>query len=182
MSYQDQFFDPALGKRFSLLYKIFHRNRLVRAPNERDGAIGASPVASFRDFEVGICLRVSPETAVAGLRTASKSFDKWFLVPGPKPAVNLRNKVRQLGHVSLGQTAEHDEFPHFSGFLPVGGLEDGLDGLLLGVAYESAGVHKQDIDRLRTALRNQVIHTVKTGEQTLRVDGVLRTSQRYDLQ
>ena len=84
--------------------------------------------------------------------------------------------------VALRQAAEYQQPPAQALLLAGGGLEDGLDGLLLGVPDKAAGIHQQHVHGAVLPFRYQLIGAAYLVKQMLRIDGVLGASQGDDLQ
>ena len=59
--------------------------------------------------------------------------------------VGLGQALREVGAVPLGQTAHRDDRLRAAGLLEVGGREQRVDGVLLGLLDEPAGVHDDGV-------------------------------------
>ena len=80
-------------------------------------------------------------------RGASKRLHKGIQFPCAEPAVHFRDEVREFLGVPLGKAAENEKTAHLPRLFPLGGFQDNLDGLFLGIPYETAGVYCKDIYR-----------------------------------
>ena len=113
---------------------------------------------------------------------AAEGADHGIQVPGAEPAVDLRNQVRHVLLIALGQAAEHIDPADFARQLALDRREDDLDGLFLRVADETAGIDELDIDRTHLLLRHDLIGVPYLVQEMLGIDGVLGAPQGYDLQ
>ena len=183
---QHELTDALGGQRTGFGDQILHRHGTVRTADVRNRTVGAAAVAAFRDLQEGV--RTPPaDTAAdrAALRQdrAAQGTDEGIQVPCAEPAVHLGNQPGQLVHIPLGQAAEHEDLPGQAALLAVHRLEDGLDGLFLGIADEAAGIQQQVIGiPVRVVLRQQGIGIPHLGEQVLGVDLVLGAAEGDDLQ
>ena len=114
LGYEYQFFDSASGQGAGFLHKSFYRDALVRTADERDGAIGASAVATFGYLEVGVALTLDFEASAgyAPLPAHAKILKHRGEVPGAEPPVHLGHLLLQVGSIALGQAAEHCELSY----------------------------------------------------------------------
>ena len=108
----------------------------------------------------------------------------------PKPGVDLRKFLLQLGTVALNKAPGGDE----RASTPVGMmatvepctvlhlLQDGIDRLFLGITYESAGVEDNDIAVvLHSVEKEGVPGMAQMSGEVLGVDGVLAASEGDDI-
>ena len=157
----------------------------MRSPYERDGTIGATAVASFGNLQECIAAYLAGQPSV-GTRSLGRfhpqSAHHRHKVARPEPSVNFRDKPGKFGRIALGQAAEDHQLADQAGFLAFSGLKDGLDGLFLGIANESAGIEQQDVNGLLHALGNYLVRLSDLGEEMLGVNCILGTSERDDLQ
>ncbi len=103
-----------------------------------------------------------------------------------KPSVDLRELLLQLGTVALNKAPRGDERAP----TPVGMmaavepctvlhlLQDSIDRLFLGIAYEAAGIEDDDVAVVLHAVKKEGVPgmTQMTGE-VLGIDGVLAASE-----
>ena len=99
---------------------------------------------------------VSPQPRRIPHRNASQGLDHRIQIPRTEPVVHFRNQIRHLGHVPLGKTSEDNYPADLAGLLAGRGGKDGLDGFLLGVSDESAGVDQKHIDGTALLLRQDL--------------------------
>lgn len=173
---QDQFLDSISRQRLGLGHKTLHRNGSVRSPDERNGTVGAPSVTALGDFQVRIGAVIRPESRRIFGRHAPQSLDNRIQVSRPEPEIHFRNQFRHLGHVSLRKTSENHQSSYLARLLALGGGEDGLDGLLLRVADESAGVDEKHIDRTDLILRHNPPRVLDLRKKMFRVNRVLGTA------
>ena len=91
------------------------------------------------------------------VRPAAERPDDGVQVPRAEPAVHLRDELRHFAAVALGEAAEYQETADFPVLLALDGSQDGLDGLFLRVADETAGVDQLDIDGTHFLFRHDLI-------------------------
>ena len=153
------------------------------APDERNGAVGAAAVAAFGNLEIGVRLgRACQVSAFLGLGFAAQGPDKGVQFPCAKPAIHLRDKPGKFLRIALGQAAEHQQASHLPFGLAFGGLQDGIHGLLLGIADKAAGVDKEHIHRTVLPFRHKLVTVLHLVQEMLGIDGVLGAAQGYDLE
>jgi hypothetical protein len=157
----------------------------VLSADEGDGAVGAAAVAAFGDFEIRVGL-VLPfqQAAVAELGPgfAAQGLDEGIQLPGTEPAVYLGDEAGQFVGIPLGQAAKYQKPPNLSFGLPLGGGQNGLDGLLLGVSYEPAGIDEENVYQTGFSFRYYLIRVLYLKKQVLGVYRVLRAPQGDDLE
>ena len=180
----DQFAHAPLSQFAGLLLELLHRHRDVRSADERNGAVAALPVAPLGDLQIGIMLRGS-QVAFGGqcriLRGAQRAHDA---VPraGSEVFVDLGDLVPQLVGVALRQAADDEQLFDASGLFGLCGAQDHLDGFLLGVADESAGVDDDHFGIRAVAVEEDFVAGGRQpGHEVFAVDGVLRAAERDDV-
>ena len=99
---------PLCSKVFSLLHQLFYRYGDVLAPHSRNGAIGAMPVATLRDFKVSIMLwsgkiALPAETL---LKWNAHSAQHLPALKCSKEAIHLRNLLYKLFPIALRETSK----------------------------------------------------------------------------
>ena len=169
----------------------------VTATDKGDGAVGTTAVTSFGYLEVSV-VSGSGEGAtgcegrrLGGLR--GKPLDVCQqLVPlvDPKPSVDLRKLLLQLGTVALNKAPGGDE----RAATPVGMmaavepctvlylLQDGIDRLFLGIAYETTGIEDNDIAVILHAVEKEGVPSMaQMSGEVFGIDGVLAASEGDDI-
>ena len=113
--------------------------------DERYGTIGAAPVTTLGNLQIGIRMFFLNMPGRERNSRSAESFHNRKKIPRAEPAVHLRNLFPKGSHVSLGKAAEDKYFPDIPGHLPLDSLQNGPDGLFLGISDEAAGVENHDI-------------------------------------
>ena len=182
----DQLLHALRGEGTGLRDEVLHRDGTVRPPYPGDGAIGAGTVAAFGNLQVGRpgpVLGQDPSAATSGDRRHTDGVQHRIQVAGAEPGVHFGDQARQLVRIALRQAAENDQFPGLAALPTLSGFQDGLDGLLLGIADEAAGVEQQVINISGPfASRNHIERIPRLKQEMLGVDGVLRAAERDDLE
>ena len=176
--------DALRGQFAGLFLQLLHRDGDVAAADERDGAVAALPVAAFGNLQVGIVLR-GRQAAFGGQRRVLRGPQCTNdAVPRARSeiVVHLGNLGSQFVGVAFRE-ASHDEQPFdLPGLLGRRGAQNHVYRLLLGVADESAGVDHHDLGVGAVAVEEDLVPGGREPcHQMLAVDGVLRASERYDV-
>ena len=180
----DQLLDPCGGQFAGLLLQLLHRHRYMAAADERDGAIAAHPVAALRNFQIGIVARGGqmPFGRQCGVLRGTQRPDDAVPVAGAEIVVDLRNFGAQVIGITFRQTADNEQPFDFSGLLGRCRPQDHLDGLLFGIADESAGIDYHDCGVRAVAVE---VHLVtggcQTGHEVFAVDRVFRAAEGDDV-
>ena len=172
----DQLADPAGGELARLLLERLHRHGYMRAADERDGAVAAHPVAALRDFQVGVVLRGGKQPFGGQLRLPRGLESACDAVPGPgsEVGVHLGNLRAQVVGIALRETADDEQPLDLPGLLGRRRAQNHVDGLLLGIADESAGVDHHRLGVGAVAVEHDfVTGRRKAGHQVLRIDRIL---------
>ena len=159
---------PDEGFRFT--HHVLLGAAAVASPDHRDDAVGATVVAAFRYLDVG---RMRGSKAVARRvpvrNILALAFNKIFIRSGPlhhlrddfrefgdlvraDEGVHLRQQGGQFLLEALGQAARYNQLLVFriSSALPgAHDVQNGVDGFLLGLVNESAGVDYHHVRQLR---------------------------------
>jgi len=111
---------------------------------------------------------------------AAYRLDDLAHLVGADEGVDLGHFVGELLRITLGKATRDDEALAAAGLLELAHVEDGVDGLLLGLADESAGVDDDDLGLAGLS------HDLQTGlvdhsEHDLGVDPVFGTAERYEM-
>lgn len=175
---------PAAHQSPGLFEHLLLRNGYMGSADKRNGTIGAPPIAPFRNFQVGVVSwrrqhpfrrRRPPFAAGQGPHYAGK-------VACSEIGVHFGNLAPQLLGIPLAQAAYHEKPVNRSLLLGPHETENGIDGLLLGIAYEPAC-----IDHHRPCLRSVGIehHVISRCSQLrhnmLGVHHVFGTAERNDI-
>ena len=167
-----------------LLQQLLHRHRDVRAADERNGAVAAAPVAPLRNLEVGVVARRGQVTLggqLLPLGGAQRAGDA-RPVAGAEEVVDLGQLGPQLVGVALREAADDEEPLDFARLLGRRRTEYHVDGLLLGVADESAGVDDHDLGVGPVAVEDHfVARRLEAGHQMFAVNRIFRTAERDDV-
>ena len=159
--------------------QILHRHGAMGSAYVRYGAVGATPVAALGDFQEGIVGRGGQHAGrlARSFRIDSESLEYLIEAPCPEPAVHLRYQPGHILQVTLRKAAEDIYLPCLSRLLELDGFEYGLNGLLLCVTYEAAGVQKKKIHRRSLPFRRDFVDGFKPREQVLTVNPVLGAAE-----
>ena len=179
-----QFPNSLCGEFAGLLLQLLHRDGDVAAADERNGAVAAFPVAALRDFQIGVVLR-GGQAAFGGQRRVLRGpqcADDAVPCAGAEVFVHLGNLGPQFVGVAFRE-ASHDEQPFdLPGLLGRRRAQNHVDRLLLGVADESAGVDHHHFGIGAVAVEEDFVPGGREPRhQVLRIDGVLRTAERDDV-
>lgn len=179
-----QLLDPTRRQVAGLRQYILHRAACVRPGDKRYGAVAAHSVAALGYFDVGI-VRWRGERAFAH-QIAPESGPKLLHEARPiKLAIKLvhfRYLLRQLAAISLTETSHDVKFFELATVLCLSELENGVDGLLLGIANEAASV---DYSHLTLGvvgiMLNGYVIGAQLGHKSFAVYQILGAAERYDI-
>ena len=204
----DYFFNARGDKVSGLVDKLVDGARDVSATDEGDGTVGAMAVAALGNFEVGIVARRG-EGAFGGEGQRGRGFcrgalSRRGLLPCESPDVS--NKFVPLVNAKpggdLGQfglelvaVALHKAARGYQCALAAVGMvtaveiacslqlgKEGVDGLLLGVADEAAGVEDYDVAVVARAVKEDgVARRAQVPRHIFGVDSILATAEGDDV-
>ena len=180
----DQFLH-ASGREFArLLLQFLHRHGNVPAADERDGAVAAFPVATLRDFQVGIVpgRREVPFGGQGRVFGGSQRPGDAVPCAGAEEPVHFGEFGAQGVGIAFREAADDEQPLDLAGVFRGRRAQDHVDRLLFGVADEPAGVDDYDLGVRAVAVEKDFVACRREPcHQVLAVDRVLRTTERYDV-
>ena len=146
--------DAGIRQLFGLRQHVLHAAAAVAAPQGGDHTEGAAVVAALGNAQKGVvpgcgqhplqllhrfidAVKIPGRFAVG--QRAERLHDT-AVAAGAHDAVHLRQFLRQLLLIALGQAAGHQDLTHKALFFQVCHRQNGVDGLLLGAVNKAAGV------------------------------------------
>ena len=117
-----------------------------------------------------------------GTIIGSECLDDAVPCADTKVGIHLGDLLAQLVGVSLREATDHKELLDLPCIFRLDGAQDHLDRLLLGIADKAAGVdyHHLGIGAI-TVEDDLIAGRLETRHQVLRIDRILRTTERYDI-
>ena len=158
---------------------VFDAAGNLLATNERNGAVGATAVATFGNFQVGMVLESAQVHArqvfgvAGGGGHNAHLLQKFARFVGAYPVIDFGEFLHQFFAVAARKAARNNQF--LLGLLAVNLCENGVDGFFLGGFNESASVH-QNVVRLGGAVAGGKTGVQHFTDQILCIDLVLGAS------
>ena len=178
---------------------LFDGARDVPAADVGDGTIGAATVASFGYFDVGVVGGGAHLAQLGEVYTrfvargagfvAADVVDEVFPFMHAIPGIHFGDFLLQFFAVALDETSCGNQdslapvvaMALVEPFLGCGLFEEDIDGFLLSVANESAGVDDDTVAVVAATIEMHLVVCRKMTGKVFGVDGVLRTAERYDV-
>ena len=180
----------ALGHKFAhLVQYVLHRAALVFAGNDRNGAIGAVPVAPFRYFDVGIVLGRGGDACSLATNGGARFIvlrlqvvDEFLPVKFAVELVHFGNFLAQLVHIAFRQAAHYKHLVKFAVVLQLAEFKNFVDTFLLGRGYKATCVDDSNVAMcVFGVMVHHIAMLLKHAEQFFRVHKVFGAPHGYDV-
>ena len=180
---QSNFLDALGFEVLCLCYDVFDGTGILLAANQRDGAVGATAVTAFCNFQISVMAESTQVHAgeVLGV-TALRSDDahllqKFARLVRADPVVHLGQFLHQLFAIAAAQAARNNQF--LLGLLCFRLGENRVDGFFLGGFDEPARVH-EDVVRLPGGITGHKTRMEHFADEVFCVDLVFCASEMHD--